>query len=83
MTISTVSYDRVFFVGLQQEQLQHCTWIKAYTLRCTSFSRRKGVSGTTDEDFVLLSLRLLVTAHNPQDSERGSAFYYHSVTPFE
>ena len=56
--VSTVSYDTVFFVSLQhREQLQPWTWIKAYTLRRISFSRPKDASGTTDEDFVLLSLR--------------------------
>ena len=62
--VSTVSYDTVSFVGLQhREQLQPCTWIKVYTLRCTPFSRPKGASGSTDEDFVFLSLRACLSLH--------------------
>ena len=46
------------------------------TLRCTSFSGLKGASGTTDEDFALLSLRaclsLRVIRKTP-DGEGGAA----------
>ena len=64
-----MSCDTVFLVGLQHRQ----AWSKAYALRCPSFARPKGASGTTDEDFVLPSLRLSVTARNPQDTVRGGA----------
>ena len=64
MRVSTASDDTVFFVGLQHcKRVQPSTWIKAYTLWCTSFSRPKGASGTSDEDFVLLSLRACLSLH--------------------
>ena len=59
--------------GLQhRERLQPCTWNKAHTLRCTSFARPKGASGTTDEGLVLLSLRTCLPLRGtPLDPLRG------------
>ena len=57
--LSTVSIDTVLFVGRCCSNATAVQYLgeDVVSLCCPSLSRPKGASGTTDEDFVLLSLR--------------------------
>ena len=69
LRVGTVSNDTVFFVcHHRRDRLLSGPRNRTPTLRCTSLSRPKGASRTTDEDFVSLSLRagLSVRARLPR-----------------
>ena len=65
-----MSNDTAFFAGHhRRDQLLSSTRNRTATLRCTYFSRPKGASATTAEDFFFFAelVRSLVPVRNPQD----------------